>query len=466
MTVYIAQVSTAVAASVCFVFVIFVGLGYSLWSKHRALDRLRAELADKEERYQQALRANQDELSAVKAEAEAARKVAEIASQTKDQFLASMSHELRTPLNAIIGYSEMLQEEAERLGDKDYVLDLQKIHRAGKRLLDLINGLLDFSKIQSGKMTLYLESFEVSGLITEISSMIRSLVLKNGNRLVVDYPPDIGMMRADLTKVRQVLFNLLSNACKFTSNGTVSLTVKRSSLIRTGHDTGAPGGADSGGDWISFVVSDTGIGMSREQVASLFQAFKVSESGTPTNSDGTGLGLVISQKFCQLMGGELSVSSEPGRGSTFTVRIPAEVNDLSDTSDAARPQPVREGSATVLVIDDDQSARELMQRHLHREGYRVEVAATGEDGLRLARELKPAAITLDVILPGKDGWSVLASLKADRDLANIPVIMMTVVDEKKTAFALGAADYITKPIDWQRLNESLLRNIHAKAAVS
>jgi signal transduction histidine kinase len=232
----------------------------------------------------------------------------EVASQHKSQFLANMSHELRTPLNAIIGYSEMLQEEAEDLGAESFVPDLQNVNAAGKHLLGLINDILDLSKIEAGRMDLFLETFSVADLIRDVAAIVRPLVEKNGNALEIVSPDDIGSMHADLTKVRQTLFNLLSNAAKFTNHGTIGLTVERE--------------AD---DWITFAVSDTGIGMTEEQLSRLFEAFSQAEANTRSRYGGTGLGLAISRHFCRLMGGDLAVESVYGRGSTFTVRVPAEV---------------------------------------------------------------------------------------------------------------------------------------------
>src|SRR6266536_2044789 len=235
----------------------------------------------------------------------------EEASKHKSTFLANMSHELRTPLNAIIGYSEMLQEEAEDLGEQSLIPDLQKVNAAGKHLLGLINDILDLSKIEAGRMDLYVESFEVSGLIRDVKAIVQPLVDKNGNALVVDCPEAISTMQADLTKVRQTLFNLLSNASKFTEHGTISLTVER----EAGED----------GDWITFAVADTGIGMTDEQLGRLFEAFSQAEASTRSKYGGTGLGLAISRAFCRMMGGDLTATSVYGEGSMFTVCLPAHV---------------------------------------------------------------------------------------------------------------------------------------------
>jgi CheY-like chemotaxis protein len=357
-----------------------------------------------------------------------------------------MSHELRTPLNAIIGYSEMLQEDAADLGAGQLGDDLGKINAAGKHLLELINAVLDLSKIEAGKMELYLESFDVAGLIRDIVAVIQPLAAKNANRLDVRCPDDLGTMRADVTKVRQALFNLLSNACKFTDRGTIALTVDRETL--------------DGQDWMVFGVADTGIGMTPEQRARLFEAFSQADAATTRKYGGTGLGLALSRRLCRMMGGDVTVASAPGRGSTFTIRLPAHV--AAAVEEAAAPtvpaERVPPGAGTVLVIDDEAAVRDLMQRFLTKEGFRVVVAAGGEEGLRRARELRPDAITLDVMMPGMDGWAVLSALKADPDVADIPVVMVTIVDDRNLGYALGAADYLTKPVDRERLVTVLKRH--------
>jgi signal transduction histidine kinase/CheY-like chemotaxis protein len=365
------------------------------------------------------------------------------ANRAKSAFLANMSHELRTPLNAIIGYSEMLQEEAEDLGQDSLLADLQKIHSAAKHLLQLINDILDLSKIEAGKMDLYLETFEVTPLIQEVVTTIQPLVDKRSNNLVIHCGDDLGVMYSDMTKVRQALFNLLSNASKFTEQGTITLAVER---------------VKEDGEWFLFRVSDTGIGMTPEQVGKLFKEFTQADTSTTRKYGGTGLGLAITRRFCQMMGGDVSVESEPGRGTTFTIRLPSQ-----SPKGIPNPEPVTEmvelavaslpvnGAGTLLVIDDDPTARELMKRYLSKEGFQVALATGGEEGLKLARELHPAAITLDVMMPGMDGWAVLSALKADPTLADIPVIMLTIVDNKNIGFALGASDYITKPIERDRL---------------
>jgi signal transduction histidine kinase/CheY-like chemotaxis protein/HAMP domain-containing protein len=367
----------------------------------------------------------------------------EVADRHKSEFLANMSHELRTPLNAIIGYSEMLEEEAEDLKQETFIPDLQKIHGAGKHLMSLINNILDLSKIEAGKMDLYLESFAIAPMIQEVVATVKPLIEKNANTLQVHHADDLGVMRADLTKVRQMLFNLLSNACKFTERGTITIHAGRAGV--------------DGKEWISFHVRDSGIGMSPKQTSKLFHAFTQADASTTRKYGGTGLGLAISQKFCHMMGGDITVTSAPGQGSTFTIRLPVDVAESEAPPASHIEEPAltasqaSDGAPTVLVIDDDPTVHDLMRRFLGKEGLQMIAARSGEEGIRLARELHPAVITLDVLMPGMDGWAVLTALKADPALSDIPVIMLSMVDEKQMGYALGAADYLTKPIEWERL---------------
>ena len=378
-----------------------------------------------------------------------AKEAAEEANQTKSQFLANMSHELRTPLNAIIGYSEMLQEDAEDEGLEGFVGDLERINAAGRHLLVLINDVLDLSKIEAGRMELFPETFAVAGLVAEVVETVEPLVQKNGNSLEVETSADAGAMYADQTRVRQSLFNLLSNAAKFTEQGQIWLRVKRE--------------VQGERDWLVFEVQDSGIGMSPEQQARLFQAFTQVDASTTRKYEGTGLGLVITQQFCRMMGGDVAVESEPGLGSTFTVRLPAQAEDKVLVTPAAGrviedekalPASPRDGKV-VLVIDDDAAVRDLMRRSLQREGFAVVTAASGIEGLQRARDVRPVAITLDVMMPGMDGWSVLQVLKADPELAEIPVVLVTMVDDRSRGYALGAVDFLTKPVDRERLLRAL-----------
>ena len=387
-------------------------------------------------------------------ELQSAREASEEANIAKSRFLANMSHELRTPLNAIIGYSEMLLEEAEDTQQDDFAPDLKKINTAGKHLLELINAVLDLSKIEAGKMELYLETFSVSEMLKGVQSIIKPLVEKNGNVFVVRGVNEAGDMFADATKLRQVLLNLLSNACKFTENGTITLEVTR----RTKEDR----------EWIRFRVIDTGLGMTPEQVEKVFGEFTQADTSTTRKYGGTGLGLAISRRFCNIMGGDILIESEFHKGSTFTVTLPVQVTEPEQTKSLTSfeqpdvPKLSTETNfstllPTILVIDDEPSTRELMARMLGKEGYRVETAASGREGLEKARSMKPGIITLDVVMPGMDGWQVLSELKADPELYPIPVIMVSMIDDQNMGYALGAADFLTKPVERDTLLKLLTR---------
>jgi CheY-like chemotaxis protein/nitrogen-specific signal transduction histidine kinase len=379
----------------------------------------------------------------------------EQANRAKSVFLANISHELRTPLNAILGYSEMLQEEAVERKLDEFGADLRKINGAGKHLLALINNILDLSKIEAGKMEMFLETFDVARMIDEVASTIRPMVKENANTLHIECAPDLGAMHADQIKVRQGLFNLLSNAAKFTHDGNITLNAGREIM--------------DGSEWIVFRVADTGIGLSPEQIVKLFQEFTQADPSTTRKFGGTGLGLALTRRFCQIMGGDVTVQSLPGKGSVFTIKLPAVVSEVKPEAAAeiAGAQVVGaspDGDGTerfaptescVLVIDDDPVQRDLLDRFLSKEGFCVRTAAGGDAGLRLARQLRPVAITLDVMMPHMDGWSVLAALKADAALRDIPVIMLTMVDDPERGFTLGAADYATKPVDRARLSHIL-----------
>lgn len=373
-----------------------------------------------------------------------ARRLAEDASAAKSQFLANMSHELRTPLNAIIGYAEMLVDDAEEADNQDMVDDLRKIETAGRHLLQLIGNILDLSKIEAGKMPLYLEEVDVGEVIESVSRTLSTVAQRRSNTLAVDVS-GAPRMRTDVTKLRQIVFNLVSNAIKFTDNGSIA--------ISAAHD----------GEVLRIVVEDSGIGMSDDQLHRLFQDFTQADESTTRKYGGTGLGLSLSRRLAEMLGGDIYVKSAPGDGSVFTIELPMaglEHKESTGPISSARvpitPRPIH-GAPTALVIDDDPDMLRFMSAYLHASGYNVKLAASGADGLRLAAEDKPHIITLDVMMPGMDGWEVLVRLKADPELASIPVVLVTIVSDRGMAFDLGATEFLHKPVDRAKLAHVLER---------
>ncbi len=361
------------------------------------------------------------------AELEQARAEAEEANDAKSQFLASMSHELRTPLNAIIGYSEMLIEDATDAGEASTVADLQRIESSGRHLLALINDILDLSKIEAGKMELHIETVDVPTLVEDVRLTILPLLANNDNTLTVTVEPGIGTMQTDRTKLRQNLFNLLSNASKFTKEGHVNLSVTRE------------------GPMLRFDVRDDGIGMTTEQLSRLFTPFVQAENSTSSRYGGTGLGLSIVKSYCEMLGGSVSVTSAPGVGSTFTLRLPA----------AAAASVADNTLATILIIDDDPVALDTLGATVRSAGYAVLTATGAEAGIALAREALPDAVLLDIIMPGRDGWSVLRTLKEDPRLCEMPVIMVSMIGDREMGLAFGAVEHLSKPVDPARLIAAL-----------
>jgi len=353
-----------------------------------------------------------------------------------------MSHELRTPMTAIIGYSELLIEDAEDRGDENLSADLKKIYSAGKHLLEIINAVLDVSKIEAGKMEIYIEAFSVDEVVENVVQIVKPLIQKNNNRLLLDSAGMIGLIESDRTKLRQGLFNLISNASKFTENGQITLTVSR--YLRDQKE------------WISFAVSDTGIGMTPDQLEKLFCAFSQANATVSSKYGGTGLGLYITNRFCDLLGGNVSVQSEYGKGTTFTIHLPT-----ARAEGSVREQPI-EGPLSlngprVLVIDDDPAVHDIIKRSLSSRGMQVLTASNAEAGLNLAKKYTPEVIILDVVMKGVDGWHALGRLKSDPELYAIPVVMLSILDNKNAGYALGASEYICKPIDRERLEAVILR---------
>jgi len=402
-----------------------------LLKAHNELEQRVAErtaaLLEAKNQAEQAQQIAEDALS----QAELAKKIAEDANFSKSRFLANMSHELRTPLNAIIGYSEMLQEDVADLEENDLISDLQKIQIAGKHLLELVNDVLDISKVEAGKMDLCLETFDITSVINEVTSTICPAIENQENTLQVAIDDNLGEMHTDITKLHQMLLNLLSNAAKFTAKGTIRLDVK--------HD----------GNWINFCLADNGIGMTSEQQQKLFEPFTQADSSTTRRYGGTGLGLAITKKFAQMVGGTIWVESEFGYGSTFMLSLPVQAKatpnrKLARSSEDDSSSSKKEG--IILVVDNDPVICKLIKADLSDLGYAVAVAVNGEQGIELAYKLRPDGIILDINMPGKDGWQVLAMLKHNSLVCHIPVIMSSISVSKPEACAKGAIDCIDKKV--------------------
>ncbi len=380
--------------------------------------------------------------------------------KSQEIFLSNVAHDLRTPLTIVIGYSEDLLRKATKLGQDAFVPDLRLVVNRGKELLELINDLLNMSRAMNGReLELDLKNFEVAAMLRQRMEGIEHLGKQYRNTVTLECSESLGTMCSDEARVWRILMNLLTNACKFTKKGHVTL-----SACREGSD-------ERGRDGFVFRVRDTGMGMSPEQLASLFDRFaQVHAHSALQGGGGVGLGLSICMLYCRTLGGAITVESLPGQGSTFTVRLPSLESASEDAlepgvaphgSEVRREppstilprcsHPERDKTNLVLIIDDDISVCELMRRNLDEQGYQTRAAHSGEEGLRLARQLHPSAIILDVVMPGIDGWGVLAALKADAETARIPTIMATMLDDRSKGIALGADEFVTKPFDRDRL---------------
>ena len=376
-------------------------------------------------------------------EMETARDEARDASDQKTKFFANMSHELRTPLNAILGYGEMLYEDCEDLGYDDLLPDLKKITSSGTHLLSLINNILDLSKIEAGKMELFVTSFEIENMIQTIKDVSEPLAAKNDNGFVINLDGAMGSMSQDETKLRQCLTNFLSNGFKFTKNGTVTLDVK----ARIVDDV----------EFIDFAVIDTGAGMSPEGVAKVFEEYTQAERSTSANYGGTGLGLPISKKFAEIMGGDVIVTSEEGVGSVFTMSVPRECPEYNEDEVEGSVINLDDQDNLVVLVDDDVAMHDLIKRTISKLNLTLLGATNSEKGMELIREVKPKLILLDVLMPGRDGWSLLKECKTDQELKDIPVIMISQLNQSNLASSLGANDYLTKPIDRTHFINTLKR---------
>ena len=376
-------------------------------------------------------------------EMETARDEARDASDQKTKFFANMSHELRTPLNAILGYGEMLYEDCEDLGYDDLLPDLKKITSSGTHLLSLINNILDLSKIEAGKMELFVTSFEIENMVQTIKDVSEPLAAKNDNGFVINLDGAMGSMSQDETKLRQCLTNFLSNGFKFTKNGTVTLDVKAR--------------MEGYVEFVDFAVIDTGAGMSPEGVAKVFEEYTQAERSTSANYGGTGLGLPISKKFAEMMGGDVIVTSEEGVGSVFTMSVPRECPEYNDDEVDSNVINLDDQDNLVVLVDDDVAMHDLIKRTISKLNLTLLGATNSEKGMELIREVKPKLILLDVLMPGRDGWSLLKECKTDQELKDIPVIMISQLNQSNLASSLGANDYLTKPIDRSHFINTLKR---------
>jgi PAS domain S-box-containing protein len=388
-------------------------------------------------------RESEQKLRELNEELREARDEALAANKAKSAFLANMSHELRTPLNAVIGYAEMLQGDLRGEADPHHLEDLERIQVAGQRLMALIEDVLELNQIEAGRVRVDLETFSVPELLEDLRETVHPLMDRSGNTFEMEVPAEVGRMTSDLKKVRQVLFNLLSNAAKFTDDGRVSLMVRpRRTPTR---------------EMIEFEVSDTGVGMSDEELEGVFEAFAQADESTTREFEGTGLGLTITQHFCSLLGGSLDVESVEQEGTTFTVRLPRSWSESTETDEPSETERVDEeldgAGQEILIIDDDPDARDLLQRVFERAGYKTVYASNGSEGLHLAEQLQPDLITLDVIMPMMDGWTVLRRLRELPKVADTPTVLVTMADNRERGLAIGADEYVTKPVERDRLLE-------------
>lgn len=422
----------------------------------------------------------EDETAQLLYKLEVARDAALEANRTKSRFIANMSHELRTPLNAIIGYSEMLYEDAEDRGWNEILVDLSRITDAGQHLLGLINDILDLSKIESEKMEVYWEDVDIAGLVDNVQSIVFPLVKKSGNQLDIKLADDLGIWRTDSTKLRQCFLNLLSNANKFTTKGTVTLEIKRLQK--------------DDGEWMQVSVEDTGIGMTPQQLENLFQAFIQADASTTREFGGTGLGLFITKNFCELMGGSIKVESQFKKGTTFTMllptvlnnavlqkapkaepeavsqktsqQMPKEISQLKTLEASPEvllsqvPEPILGPPRKILVIDKEKKTHDHFDQTLQEAGVEIFHAYTAEEGLALCKQHKPDMVILDaVVMPKIEGWNELAALKHDPEFKSTKVIMASMTEKEEELSPLGMTEFLSNPFQDSQLIEIIKRHV-------
>lgn len=396
-----------------------------------------------------------------------AKENADLANQAKSNFLANMSHELRTPLNAIIGYSEMMLEdiEMEDISPQEQYQDLEKILSAGRHLLTQINDVLDFSKIETGKMTVYDETFDANKVLQDVINTVEPLAQRSNNVIHFEQCQSLPLLFNDVTKFRQIFFNLLSNACKFTKNGNIELSIEYDAI----HSPTT----------VTFKVTDNGIGITEQQAKVIFDPFIQADDSTTRKYGGTGLGLSLCRQYCALMNGRIDVNSQEHLGTTFEVEFsvlagaaknPAAGRKAihgitSEHSETLQPfdlitQPLPQKAintdrVVILVIDDDPVALALAERFLSKNNYQIILSDNGDDGIKIAKQQQPDIILLDIMMPGIDGWRVLSALKSDETTQTIPLILTTMLDANNLGIDLSAIDYLSKPVNWEQLSTTI-----------
>jgi signal transduction histidine kinase/CheY-like chemotaxis protein len=413
-------------------------------------DRYAAELAKLNAELEDKVMARTSELEAANRELQIANIKIREADRLKSEFLANMSHELRTPMNAIIGFTRLVRRKAADLLPDRQIENLEKVEISANHLLGLINDILDLSKIEAGKMGVNFMPFDLASLVDASLATVEPMVKSGNVRLIKDVPQDLPEVMSDQDKLKQIIINLLSNALKFTEEGEVRLSavVKDSSL--------------------RIAVSDTGIGIRSDALGYIFEEFRQVDGSSTRKYGGTGLGLSITKKLTELLGGTIDVQSVEGKGSTFTITLPLAKRDAEALTERVRQEVERppavemKGKKILLAIDDDPDVLSLLRQNLEDEGYYVVGALNAEEGIRKAKEIHPYAVTLDILMPQKDGWSVLSDLKADPATRDIPIIVLSIIDNKELGFSLGAFDYLLKPFQ----KEAILAALHRIPGIS